>query len=165
MQPVPKAGRSFGKTASGGPTDRPILRVVLDINLLVSALLRHDSIPGAVLEAWQQNRYDLLTHPIQLEELRDVMRRKHIRDPVRPSQVGRLVNQLQRKAEMVHRLPRVERSPDPADDFLLALCQAGRADYLVTGDRRDLLALRTDGTTMIVTARRLGDTLGVLPSE
>jgi hypothetical protein len=137
----------------------------LDTNLLVSALLRRNSVPGLVLAAWHQNRYDLLTHPIQLEELRDVTRRGHIKDLIRPSQVGRLVNQIQRKAEVLHRVPRVQRSPDPADDFLLALCEAGRADYLVTGDRRDLLALAAHGSTVIVTARWFGGALGVLPSD
>ena len=37
-------------------------------------------------------------------------------------------------------LPRVERSPDPTDDFLLALSEAGKADYLVTGDKSGLLS-------------------------
>ena len=35
----------------------------------------------------------------------------------------------------------MERSPDPTDDFLLALSEAGKADYLVTGDKSGLLAL------------------------
>jgi predicted nucleic acid-binding protein len=35
----------------------------------------------------------------------------------------------------------VRRSPDPADNFLLALAEAGNADYLVTGDKSGLLAL------------------------
>jgi hypothetical protein len=30
---------------------------------------------------------------------------------------------------MVDGLPRVRQSPDPSDDFLLALSEAGRADY------------------------------------
>jgi predicted nucleic acid-binding protein len=43
----------------------------------------------------------------------------------------------------VGRLPRVERSPHPIDDFLLALSEAGKADYLVTGDKSGLLSLAT----------------------
>jgi len=38
-------------------------------------------------------------------------------------------------------LPRVEHSPDPTDDFLLALSEGGKADYLVTGDKSGLLVL------------------------
>ncbi len=54
---------------------------------------------------------------------------------------------------MVGSLPRTERSSDPTDDFLLALCAAGKADYLVTGDKGGLLALRRHKTTRIISAR------------
>jgi hypothetical protein len=70
------------------------------------------------------------------------------------------VNQIRTKAEIVDRLPIVRRSADPLDDFLLALCQAGRADYLVTGDKGGLLVLGTHGGTTILTARSFLDQLG-----
>ena len=46
-----------------------------------------------------------------------------------------------RLAEDIDPLPCVKRSPDPTDDFHLALSVAGKADYLVTGDKSGLLAL------------------------
>jgi predicted nucleic acid-binding protein len=49
-------------------------------------------------------------------------------------------------------LPRVRRSPDPTDDFLLALSEAGKADYLVTGDKSGLLSLARHAGTRIVSA-------------
>ena len=36
----------------------------------------------------------------------------------------------------------MKRSPDATDDFLLAMSEAGKADYLVTGDKSGLLRLR-----------------------
>jgi len=42
---------------------------------------------------------------------------------------------------------------DPTDNFLLALCEAGNADYLVTGDKSGLLALDRHKATRIVSAR------------
>ena len=50
-------------------------------------------------------------------------------------------------------LPRVQRSPDPTDHSLLALSEAGRADYLVTGDKSRLLSLERHEGTRIVSAR------------
>jgi predicted nucleic acid-binding protein len=38
------------------------------------------------------------------------------------------------------------------DDFLLAMCEAGDADYLVTGDKSGLLALDRHKATRIVSA-------------
>jgi predicted nucleic acid-binding protein len=50
-------------------------------------------------------------------------------------------------------LPRVERSSDPDDDYLLALSEAGKADYLVTGDKNGLLELDTHKGARIISAR------------
>jgi len=63
------------------------------------------------------------------------------------------VNQLKELAEFIDPLPQVKRSPDPEDDFLLALCEAGKADYLVTGDKSGLLSLMRHEHTKIVSAR------------
>lgn len=71
---------------------------------------------------------------------------------LRRHEVGRLINEIASIADMPERLPRVSRSRDPGDDFLLALCEAGEADRLATGDKAGLLALKRHGPTAIVTA-------------
>ena len=75
-------------------------------------------------------------------------------DPQHPSPIkaGRLINELKMLAENIGSLPRVEHSPDPTDDFLLALSEAGKADYLVTGDKGGLLALDCHKATRITSA-------------
>jgi predicted nucleic acid-binding protein len=60
---------------------------------------------------------------------------------------------------LIERLPPVRRSDDAADDFLLALCEAGHVDYLVTGDKAGLLGLGNHGGTTILTARAFLDRL------
>lgn len=135
------------------------MRVVLDTNVLLSALIRRDSAPGRILEAWFEDRFVLLTHPLLIEELRAVSRRPQIRSLIRPAQAGRLVNQIRALAEPVTRLPARRRSDDPADDFLLAMAEAGPADYLVTGDKAGLLALKRHHAAMILTARAFLDVL------
>jgi len=49
---------------------------------------------------------------------------------------------------------------DPADNFLLAMAEAAKADYLITGDRRHLLGLKRHGRTRIVSAREAARMLG-----
>lgn len=80
---------------------------------------------------------------------------------IRRHEAGRLINHLRRFTTFVAPLPAVERSPDPDDDFLLALSEAGHADYLVTGDKGGLLLLRRHGRTRIVTAREFARQLHV----
>ena len=135
------------------------MRVILDTNVLLSALIRRDSVLGRFLGAWFDDRFVLITHELQLEELRAVTRRQQIRVLIRRSEAGRLVNQLRANAELMTRLPRTRRSDDPADDFLLALSEAGRADHMVTGDKAGLLRLGNHNGTLIQTARAFLDQL------
>lgn len=52
-------------------------------------------------------------------------------------------------------LPLVEGSPDPADYFLLSMAKAGKADFLVTGDKHDLLSIGVFEQTRIVSVRQM----------
>lgn len=131
------------------------MRVILDTNVLVSALLTPDGVPARLLDAWFEGRYELLTSEIQLDELRQVTRHPKVRPYIEPAIAGGLVNDLKHFAERLTRLPIVEISNDPADNFLLAMAEAGGADYLATGDKRGVLALKRHGPTRIVTVKRL----------
>ena len=130
------------------------MRVVLDTNILVSALMAPAGNPAAIYTAWQDGRFTLLTCAEQLDELRATVQKPAVAERIKPYKAGRLVNELKNFAEMTGPLPRVERSPDPGDDFLLALSEVGNADYLVTGDKSGLLALGRHKATRIISARK-----------
>ena len=108
--------------------------------------------PAAIVDAWLDRKYTLLTCASHIEELRSTLQKPRVAELVKPYQAGRLVNQIKRFAEDVGSLPRVKRSSDPADDFLLAMSEAGRAGYLVTGDKSGLLSLGRHKATRIVSA-------------
>lgn len=131
------------------------MRVIVDTNILLSALINPHGLPAQVIDAWRGVRFDLITSRDQLLELGEVARRPHLRKYIVPARVGRFINDLRELAEVLSRLPRVDRSRDPGDNFLLAMAQASGADYLVTGDKHDVLALEMHGRTRIVTARQL----------
>jgi uncharacterized protein len=129
------------------------MRVVLDTNIIVSALIAPAGKPAAIIDAWLDGKFTLLTCAAHVDELRATLQKPRVAQLVKPHKAGRLVNQIKRFAEDVGALPPVERSPDPMDDFLLALSEAGKADYLVTGDKSGLLALDHHKGTQIVSAR------------
>jgi uncharacterized protein len=129
------------------------MRVVIDINILVSALISPAGQPAAIVDAWLDGKFTLLTCATHVDELRATLHKPRIVELIKPHKAGRLVNQVRKLAEDVDPLPRVERSPDPDDDYLLALSEAGKADYLVTGDKNGLLDLDPHKTTRIISAR------------
>ena len=129
------------------------MRFILDTNILIAALITRGTPPDHLYEAWRDGRFTLITSELQIEEIRRVTRREGIRFRIHPAEAGRLVNDLRRLATLIERLPTIDVSPDPYDNFLLAMAQAGQADVLVTGDKRDLLALSCHQGTHILTAR------------
>jgi uncharacterized protein len=129
------------------------------LKVVFSALVRRNSAPGQILEAWFEDRFVLLTHSLLLDEPRTVTRRPQIRALIGPAEAGRLVNQIRALAETANRLPGMPRSNDPADDFLLAMAESGQADYLVTRDKAGLLGLGRHHVTTILTARAFLDVL------
>jgi|ERR1700691_215325 len=136
------------------------MRVVLDTNVLVSALIIQTGNPAAIYRAWQEGRFTLLTCAEHLDEVRATLRKPALADRIKPYKAGALVNEMKKLAEIVEGLQSVCRSPDPSDDFLLALCEAGRADYLVTGDKSGLLILDQHEGTRIVTASAFASLFG-----
>jgi hypothetical protein len=128
------------------------MRVVLDTNILVSAILVQSGNPATIYRAWQEGHFTLLTCATQLDELKATMRKPLIAARIKPYRAGSLVNALKDLAENIGPLPRVTRSPDPTDDFLLALSEAGQADYLVTGNKSGLLSPGRHENSWIVSA-------------
>ena len=130
-----------------------MVRLVLDTNIFVSALLLPHSAPTELVRLWLAGSFDVLSADAQMDEIARVTRYPKVRERLRPATAGRLINQLRGRATLLAELPQVDASPDPFDNDLLALAAAGRADLLVTGDKRDLLALKRYGGAAIVSVR------------
>ena len=128
------------------------MRLILDTNILVAALITRGTPPDKLYEAWRDGRFTLLTSELQIEEIRRVTRREGIRFRIHQAEAGRLVNDLRRLATLIENLPTLDVSPDPYDNFLLAMAQAGQTDLLVAGDK-DLLSLSSHQGSRILTAR------------
>lgn len=130
------------------------MRVILDTNVLLSALMVRGSPPDVIYRAWIHQRFDLVCCSNILDEIRAVSRRPALRSRLRPAEVGTLVNAVRELADMYEHLPSVDVSTDAGDNFLFGLAQVSKADFIVTGDKSGLLALQCFGATRIVTARQ-----------
>jgi putative PIN family toxin of toxin-antitoxin system len=127
------------------------MRVVLDSNVLVSALVGH-SLPRRLL--FQLLKGHVILSSIQmLAELEEVLLRKKF-ELTR----GQIEEYLKLVINGTH-LINVTVCPevvleDPDDDIILATASEGDADYIVTGDKH-LLRLEKHQVTKIVTVKEM----------
>lgn len=136
------------------------MRVVLDTGVLIAALITPQGPPDLVYQAWRKKRFELITSEWQIAEFRRASRYEKLRPYLTPSEAGNMVNGLRQHAVVVKKLPNVQLSPDGADNAVLATAIAGKADFLITGDKRGLLALKKVDQIRIVTARQFLSRLG-----
>ncbi|ENO84782.1 putative toxin-antitoxin system toxin component, PIN family [Thauera linaloolentis] len=139
------------------------MRLVVDTNILISALLIETSLPARLILLWRQGRFDLVSSAEQLDELMRVTRYPKVRERLNPALAGRLINQLRELTIMTGRLPVVTACADPYDNYLLAMAEAVSADFLLTGDKRDLLSMQCHQGTRIITVRNFLEQQGHLP--
>ena len=115
--------------------------VLLDTNVIVSGLLSGDSPPGRLLMAWQDGAFALLSSRRQIAELRRVFAYDRLRTRIGPQHALDVLDNLDASAVMVEPAAGVELSSDPDDNVILATAIAGRADLIVSGDKRHMLVL------------------------
>jgi len=113
-----------------------VLRVVLDVNVLVSGLLDRPGPPAQILRAWYGGAFELVVSPLLLEELGDVLGRPRIERYALAPDAATVLARIQNTAVIVVDPPRAERlvPRDPDDDYLVALGRAAGAQVIVTGD-------------------------------
>lgn len=116
-------------------------RAVLDPGVLVSALITPNGRPGTLLAQAHAAEFELIVSPLLLEELEEVLRRDKFRRYADLEAVGEYLDLLRRVAVAAAdpEGPPPLRSPDPDDDYLIALAHSQNA-VLVSGDS-DLLDL------------------------
>ena len=136
------------------------MRVVLDTNVLFSALISPHGPPDTIYRAWRSRHFELITSRTQLDEIRRASRYPKFQAILQPAKVGAMINNLHRSI-VLERLTKHVETTDPDDAFLLAMAVEGDADYLVTGDRRaGLLEREHIERTRIITPTAFCLTIG-----
>ena len=124
------------------------MRIVLDTNVLVSAALKQESMPGMTVLAVERHG-GLLKSLATEQQLFEVVARPYFASLIDPDTRDWL-KKLMAAAELVTIIERIAACRDPTDDKFLELAVNRRADLIVSGDG-DLLVLNPFRQIPIVT--------------
>ena len=130
------------------------MRVVLDANVLIGALITKGTPPDNLYQAWLRGEIELVTSSAQIRELADVLARERLQRFLDADEAAAIVENIGTRAVILEVLPSVSHSPDPMDNLILATAIAGGVDLIVSGDKKHMLALREVDGIPIVTARK-----------
>lgn len=115
-----------------------IVRIVLDTNILVSALLSAHGAPRRLLDAARAQVFEICSSPVLMAELLDVVSREKFAQRFTAAGLTPLgiVKEIRRIAHLAtpENVPRVI-ADDADDDHVLACAVAGHADLIVSGDQ------------------------------
>jgi putative PIN family toxin of toxin-antitoxin system len=132
-----------------------MIRVVADTNIFISALM-FGGLPGIFLDLALVKSFQLMTSPVLLDELDEKLRGKF---EVSPKDAALIRLRLEASALVVTpAFSLVVIKDDPDDDRVLECAVAGKADYVVSGDRH-LLKLDAYEGIPIMTARQFMDAI------
>lgn len=124
--------------------------VVLDTNVLLSGLILPESIPGKIIQAWQNAHFDLALSEPMLNEITRVLGYSKIKKRLNWDQnkINQYILLLRLKTDIVSLKGIIASVPtDPEDNMVLATYIASKAEYLISGDN-DLLNLASSYTIL-----------------
>lgn len=108
---------------------------VIDTNVMVSAMLKNNSMPAQVLKEVLVGNINLLVNDDILSEYLEVLSRKKFHFPI--DAVINLIDEIKKRAIYVDATPIEEYMPDPDDAVFYEVVMEARKEvdaYLVTGN-------------------------------
>lgn len=124
-----------------------IYRAVYDTNVIVSALLRPESLPASLVALGHTGAVQMYVSPPIVAEYDEVLRRP--RFGFVPSFVDRFMTEIEAAAVMVFPEARIEAASDEPDNRFLECALAAGAGYLVTGNLRHFPAPEFEGIQIV----------------
>ena len=135
---------------------RPLLRVVLDTNIFISALHSPNGSSGCAWRLARKRQYQLVTSPYIIAEVADILRRHFLWGE---EKIVRRLKQLSRASDIIQPTTSIQIVRDPKDDAIIECAVDGQADMIVSLDK-DLLALKAYSNIPIMHVIDLLRTLG-----
>ena len=136
-----------------------IPRLVLDTNVVISALLKPHGLEDQVLHLGLAGKAELCVSPAVLAEYALVLPRPRLK--LRPQEVASALDELRQASTVVHPASILKLCRHEPDNRFLECAEAAASDYLVTGNPRDFPTEYRN--TNVVTARQFLELLAAGP--
>jgi putative PIN family toxin of toxin-antitoxin system len=114
------------------------MRIVLDANVLVSALISRTGAPARILDRWERDEFEIAISPAILDELDRVLHYPRLQERFRLPErsIERFLGLLARQAVEAVATEELEIiESDPTDNRYLECALAAGAEIIVSGDR------------------------------
>lgn len=111
--------------------------VVLDTNVIISALLSPTGPPAEIINHWEADEFDVVTSPPLLSELERALQYPRVKKYLKRSEdeVAAFIKRFRQVATVVEPQLTLEViEDDPADNRVLECAAAGGASYIVSGN-------------------------------
>ncbi len=126
------------------------MKVVFDTNILISAFVFPGGIPEQILNLASLNEFALCLSPDIFSEFKKVLQKKF---KYSEEEIHEFLDYLRGISKMIYPIERIELIQRvDADNRILECAVETQAQFLITGDKRDLLPLQKIGKTKIITA-------------
>ena len=119
------------------------MKVVLDANVFVSALISTRGAPRQIIDLWREEAFELLLSSAIMEEIGRVLRYPQIvaLHRLTERELATFLTLVSEEAVVVEPTQRLQISPDEPDNRYIECAVSGGAAYLVTGDKMHLLPI------------------------
>ena len=117
-----------------------MIRIVIDTNILVSAILTPEGNPAKILKLALQGKLNLIISPAILEEIRQVLRYPKLvklmkKNMITLEEVYTFLDKMSKIAVITPGKLDIKAIPDdPSDDMVLSCAVEGEADFIISGD-------------------------------
>jgi|APSaa5957512622_1039677.scaffolds.fasta_scaffold11424_2 uncharacterized protein len=114
-----------------------MLRVVPDVNVIVSAVITPSGHSGRIYTAWKRRRIFFITSPITITKIIEVLRRPHIADKfhIDEADIQEIHSLLEKRTiQTPHALNLQVVEKDPEDDTIIIAAVEAGADCIISGD-------------------------------
>ena len=127
-----------------------MIRVVLDTNVIVSALLKPEGLESTVFVLALRSQMLLCISEPVFAEYDDVLRRPRLK--LKPAEIDATLTAIRERPHLVEPKQRLSISKHESDNRFLECAETARADYLINGNTRHFPAVHATAT--ILSARQ-----------